>query len=107
MEDYYIEGTRKSIDLKDWLYEGLILREKDFRESVKNHDWEHYQDAYVSIHCSADAIIPLWASMVLTASLQPYAKKIVFGTLEELEAMLFEEAFAKLDFFVYILLYNS
>jgi hypothetical protein len=98
LEDYYVEGARKSIDLKDWLYEGLILREKDFRESVKNHDWEQYENAFVSIHCSTDAIIPLWASMVLTAALQPFAKRIVFGTQEELEALLYEDAFAQIDF---------
>ena len=95
LEDYYQEGARKSIDLKDWLYEGLILREKDFRESVKSHDWEQYENAFVSIHCSTDAIIPLWASMVLTAALQPFAKRVVFGTQEELEALLYEDAFAK------------
>lgn len=98
LEDYYVEGKRISIDFKDWLYEGLILREKDFRESVKNHDWSQYQDTYVSVHCSADAIIPLWANMVLTSVLQPYAKRIVFGSQEELEAMLFEDAFAQIDF---------
>ena len=98
LEDYYVDGPRKSIDLKDWLYEGLILREKDFRESVKAHDWESYQDAYVSVFCSTDAIIPLWASMVLTAALQPYVKRIVFGEPRELEALLYEEAFSKLNF---------
>ncbi len=98
LEDYYVEGARKSIDLKDWLYEGLILREKDFRESVKNHDWTQYENAFVSIQCSTNAIIPLWASMVLTAALQPYAKKVSFGTQEEIEALLYEEAFAQIDF---------
>ena len=101
LEDYYVEGTRMSIDLKDWLYEGLILREKDFRENVKSHDWTQYENAYVSINCSTDAIIPLWASMVLTAALQPFAKKTVFGTPEELEALLFEEVFANMDFAQY------
>ena len=64
-----------SIDLRDWLYEGLILREKDFRENVKNHDWAQYANTYVSVYCSTDAIIPLWASMVMTAALQPFVKK--------------------------------
>ena len=98
LEDYYVEGARMSIDLKDWLYEGLILREKDFRENVKNHDWAQYENTYVSVYCSTDAIIPLWASMVMTAALQPFVKKTVFGMPEELEALLYEEAFSDINF---------
>lgn len=98
LEDYYIDGPRKVIDLKDWLYEGLILREKDFRENIKAHNWESYSGSFVSIICSADAIIPLWASMLISSALQPYAKRVVFGTLEELEAQLYEEAYQEIDF---------
>lgn len=98
LEDYYQNGKRAQIDLKDWLYEGLILREKDFRESIKNHDWSIYENTFVSIHCSTDAIIPLWASMLLTTALQPHAKWVVFGNLEVLEINLFETAFNNIDF---------
>jgi Protein of unknown function (DUF2480) len=65
-----------TIDLKDYLFKGLILREADFREQVKNADWRAYQDKYVVIHSSVDAIVPMWAYMVLTAELSPYAKDI-------------------------------
>ena len=101
LEDYYHPGKRIEIDLKDWLYEGLILREKDFRESIKTHDWSVYKNALVAINCSTDAIVPLWASMLLTTALQPYAQHIIYGSLEDLEAHLYEEAFRKIDFLAF------
>lgn len=70
------EESIVAIDLKDYLFKGLILREADFREQVKNTDWSVYQNKYVIIHCSADAIVPMWAYMVLTAELTPFAKDI-------------------------------
>ena len=65
LEDYYPEGKRILFDIKDWLYEGLVLREKDFREKVKNYDWSQYQNSYVALMCSSDATIPAWAYMLL------------------------------------------
>ena len=97
LEEYYPAGPRISIDLKDWLFEGIILREKDFRQAVKEHDFGQYQDAYVSIHCSEDAIIPTWAYMLMTTSLQPYAKKVVIGSQEQLESVLFQQIISDLD----------
>jgi hypothetical protein len=97
-EDYYTEGKRMELDIAAWLYEGLMLREKDFRQYVKEHNWEQYQDAYVSVSCSADAIVPQWAFMLLGAELQPYAKRVFFGSQEQLESMLFEETLQQTDF---------
>lgn len=91
LEEYYPKGERKLIDIKDQLFHGLILKEKDFREYIKTHDWQQYKDQYVAITCSADAIIPTWAYMLLTLALQPYAKKVVFGNLEQLEAIILAE----------------
>jgi hypothetical protein len=68
-----------------------FLREKDFREALKNHDWSQYQDQYVAIHCSTDAIVPTWASILVAIQLAPFAKKIINGTLEDLEASLYQE----------------
>lgn len=64
------------IDLKDYLFKGLILKEAEFRDIVKNTDWAQYKDKYVTVYCSTNAIIPMWAYMVLSAELTPYAKDI-------------------------------
>ena len=90
LEDFYPSGERVVIDLKDWLHEGLVLREKDFRNSVKAHDWSAYEGKYAAVSCSTDAIIPSWAYLLITISLAPYAKKVVVGSLELLESQLYE-----------------
>ena len=97
LEEYYPEGPRMELDIKEWLFEGLILREKEFRAQVDAHDWSAYQDAFVVLQCSSDAIVPGWAFMLITARLQPYAKAVVFGDLEKLETMLYQEILEKLD----------
>lgn len=97
LEEFYQEGERVVLDIKPWLFHELILKEKDFREHIKNEDWSKYKDKYVAITCSNDAIVPTWAYMLLSLSLQSYAKKIVFGKLEDLETILFSEALAKFD----------
>lgn len=84
-------------DIKDNLFHGLILKEKDFRDFVKNHDWSRYTDKYVAITCSADAIVPTWAYMLLANKLEPHAREVVFGDLETLETILFERALNRID----------
>jgi hypothetical protein len=91
LEDFYPPGERVTIDLKDWLFEGLVLREKDFRAEVNDHDWSLYQDKYVAINCSNEAIIPSWAYLLVSISLAPFAKKVVIGSLDLLEAQLYEK----------------
>ena len=97
LEEFYPSGKRVLFDIKDWLFEGIILKEKDFREHVKNHDWSQYQDAYVALTCSEDAIIPSWAYLLLATELTPYAKKAVVGNLELLETVIFQEVIQNLD----------
>lgn len=98
LEDYYPQGERKVLDIKDQLFQGLILREKDFRLFVKEHDWEQYRNSYVAISCSADAVIPVWAYMLLATRLQPIAKDFVMGNLDELESYLLNKALDEIDF---------
>ncbi|MCF2875892.1 MULTISPECIES: DUF2480 family protein [unclassified Tenacibaculum] len=97
LEDFYPQGRRVVFDIKDWLYEGLILREKDFREQVKNHNWEQYQNTYVALTCSSDAIIPSWAHLLLTAQLSEHTNKVVVGNLELLETVIYQEIINSLD----------
>ncbi|OBX25285.1 uncharacterized protein DUF2480 [Gelidibacter algens] len=97
LEDYYPKGNRSVIDIKDWLFQELVLREKDFREYVKQHDWTQYQDHYVALTCTSDAIVPAWAFMLLTMHLQPYAKTIVIGSLEQLETSIYQDVIQNLD----------
>jgi len=102
LEDYYPKGKRIRIDIKDWLYEGFILREKDFRELLEKHDWESYQDSYVALCCSTDAIVPGWAYMLIATKLQPYTKKVIIGSLEDLESSLYQTILENLDVSSYV-----
>lgn len=97
LEEYYRPGDRVLIDLKDQLFQGLILREKDLRDFIKSNDWSFYKDKFVAITCSADAVIPTWAYMLVAIALKPFAKAIEFGTLEKLEERLFEDALANVN----------
>ena len=94
---FYQKGERVIYDLKDNLFHGLILKEKDFREFVKEHDWAQYTGKYVAVTCTADAIVPTWAYMLLANRLAPYARDVVFGDKEVLETVLFEKALAGMD----------
>ncbi len=97
LEDFYPTERRVLFDLKDFLFEGLILKEKDFREQLDKHSWTNYENCYVAIHNSAEAIVPAWAFMLVASKLQPYAKKIVKGTLSELEISIFQEIISNID----------
>lgn len=97
LEDFYPDGKRILIDLKDWLYEGLVLREKDFRNALKSHDWSLYNNAYVAVNCSTDAIIPAWAFMLISVYLEPHAKIVVIGDLNDLETSLYQRIIHEMD----------
>ena len=92
------KGKRIGIDLKDFLFEGLILKEKDFREKIATLNPQDYEDAHLYIYNSADAIVPLWAYFLITAKLTDVAKKIVFGNREDLEVLLMHNAIQTYDF---------
>jgi hypothetical protein len=97
LEEYLHSGERLVYDIKENLFHGLILKEKDFREFIKTHDWSAYQDKNIAIICSADAIVPTWAYMLLANKMRPYANEVVFGNLDTLEAVLFTKALSKID----------
>ncbi|MFD2724991.1 DUF2480 family protein [Hyunsoonleella rubra] len=97
LEDYYPRGKRVLFDIKDWLFEGFVLREKDFRQQASEHDWSQYQDQYVALTCSTDAIIPGWAFMLLSIHLEPFAKKTIIGDLEQLETSIYQDIINHID----------
>lgn len=101
LEDYYPKGKRILFDIKDWLYEELVLREKDFRELVKNHDWSQYKSSYIALTCSVDAVIPSWAYLLLTTELNNFSKIVVVGNLELLETVIYNEIITNLDITLY------
>lgn len=101
LEDFYPQGKRVLFDIKDWLFEGFVLREKDFREQVANHDWSQYQNQCVALTCSTDAIIPGWAYMLLSIHLEPYVKKVMIGNLETLETSIYQDIINDLEIKTY------
>lgn len=101
LEDYYPNGIRTQIDISQWLLEGFLLKEKDFREALKNHDWSKYQNHLVAIHCATDAIVPAWATILVTTYLLPFAKKVVSGNLNDLETAMYQEILPTLDYSKY------
>ena len=97
LEEIYPTGKRVLFDVKDWLFEGVILKEKEFREHVKNHDWQQYKHTFVAIHCSEEAIIPSWAFMLVSSELSLFAKKVVIGNLELLETVIYQELLSAIN----------
>jgi hypothetical protein len=97
LEEIYPEGKRVVFDIKDWLFQEIILKEKDFRASVSNHDWSQYKNSFVAISCSVDAIIPSWAFMLIASEVTPFANKVVIGDLELLETVIYQELIGFLD----------
>lgn len=101
LEDYYPNGIRTQIDVSQWLYEGFLLKEKDFREALKQHDWSQYQNHFVAIHCATDAIIPAWASILVTSHVLPFVRKAILGNLSDLESSIYQDILSKIDYSVY------
>jgi len=97
LEDLYPKGKRETLDISEWLDQGFILRETQFRESIKNHDWQQYSGSFVALHCSTDAIVPAWAYMLVSTQLQNIAQKTIVGTLELLETILYAKEIEKLN----------
>lgn len=92
LEELYTPGERVLFDMKPLLFQEMVLREKEFREYIKNQNWEIYENKFVAISCSADAIIPTWAYMLLSSAIQPYASMVIVGNLEDLERILYQKA---------------
>jgi hypothetical protein len=97
LEEFYPKGERFHIDISQWLEEGFLLRERDFRDALKAHDWQAYTGGFVSMDCSTDAIVPAWAYMLLGSYLEGIAREVVVGTPQFLETILFRRQLKDLD----------
>ena len=91
LDDFYPEGERVNFDLSEYLKEGLVLIEKEFRQKLAETDWLNFKDKYVAINCSSDAIVPLWAYMLVDSYLKSQVKKSVLGDFQDLEREIFNE----------------
>jgi hypothetical protein len=101
LEEYYVPGERVLLDIKDQLYEGIILKEKTFRDFIRSHNWSQYKNKFVAITCSEDAIVPTWAYMLMTTALEPFARTVIFGSLEDLETKIFYDTLSRVDWHQY------
>ncbi len=97
LEDYYPEGERVQFDIKDWLHEGFVLREKEFRAQVAAYDWSQHKDQFVALTCTTDAIIPAWAYMLITMEISAFARKVSVGDLQLLETAIYQDIINALD----------
>ncbi|MBC2838353.1 DUF2480 family protein [Robiginitalea sp. SC105] len=97
LEALYPAGPRHQIDISQWLEEGLVLREKAFREALANHDWSVYKDGYVALFSTTEAIVPAWAYLLITSYLNPLARLVVAGSPELLETVAFRDRLQALD----------
>jgi hypothetical protein len=102
LEDYWPVGIRSQIDISQWLVEGFLLKETEYRQALKQHDWTQYQGHYVAVYCGTDAIVPTWACILAATYLVPYAKKVVLGTVPELNTALYLEVLNTIDYSDYL-----
>ncbi|MEY3052861.1 MAG: hypothetical protein RLY31_2646 [Bacteroidota bacterium] len=101
LEDYHPVGEVLEFDLKDYLFMGLILKEKEFRQAMKEHDWTRYEGCHLAVRCSADAVIPLWAYMLVTVHASPFAAGVHQGAAEEVVRHLYLKRIDELDVIAY------
>ncbi len=97
LEDFFPTEELAIFDLKDYLHMELILKEKDFRASLKQHDWHQYTGKNLAVHCSTDAIIPVWAYMLVTAYATPFAKTVFQGDADSFYKVAFQKALSEID----------
>ena len=98
LEEFYPKNKMMVFDISLWLDQGFVLREKEFREKAKNFNWEKFRNQFVAIKCESKAIIPSWASMLVSMYLNRVSKKVVYGSIENLKEQVFNDIISKIDF---------
>jgi uncharacterized protein DUF2480 len=98
LEDYFPKQAIVELDVSQWLFGGFILKETEFRDQLKQHDWNQYQNTYVALTCSEDAVLPAWAYALVSVYLQPFALKVINGTPKELLLSIYQDTLNTIDF---------
>lgn len=98
LEDYYPDAHVVDLDISQWLLEGFILKESDFRAQLKTTDWSQFEDKYVALYCSTDAILPAWAFALVAVHLVPHALKVIHGSKESAVIEWYQDILNKLDY---------
>ena len=101
LEDYYPQQQIIEIDVAQWLHEGFVLKEKEFRKQLNAVNWQQYQNCNIAIYCSSDAILPSWATILVTSHLTPFATKVILGAAPNLVHQHYTELLAAIDYTVY------
>jgi hypothetical protein len=101
LEDYFPTEPLVVFDISQFLFEGFLLKEKEFRADLKAFNWDSYTNQYVALTCTTDAILPAWAFMLVSSYLQPVAKKVVQGNVQQLKIAIYQDIINKIDFSVY------
>ena len=102
LEDYFPNEDLLSLDIAQFLFEGFILKEKEFRAALKEFDWNKYKDTYVSLYCSTNAILPAWAYILIVSHLNTFSKLTIQGSQKDLLISIYNEKLMHLDFTVYM-----
>ncbi len=101
LEDYFPKEKIVQLDISQWLYEGFIVKEKSFREQLKQFDFSVYSNSYVALVCTTDAVLPAWAFTLVTVYLQPFALKVYQANKNQVVSSLYLKALETIDFSVY------
>lgn len=101
LEDYFPKEEIIALDIAKWLFEGFILKEKDFREALNNYNWSQYSEKGIALFCSSEAILPAWAFALVTTYLQPFAKNIVHGSSNDYLLLSYKTTLATIDYSTY------
>ncbi len=102
LEDYFPVEKYFNIDLSQWLYEGFILKEKDFREHLKNHNWSQYSNCNITISVPEEIIIPAWATILVVSQVASFCKNVIVGNYNELLSSIYQTKLSEFDYSVYL-----
>lgn len=102
LEDYFPTEKHLNIELSQWLFEGIVLKEKDFREHLKNHNWNQYSNCNITVSVPEDVIIPAWATILVVSQVAPFCKNVIVGNYKDLLSSIYQKILSELDYSGYL-----